>query len=86
MGMDVVVVLGAGGIGTAIVWRQGIGKAILLADWNAAKLAAAAQELVSASYAAVTQSASVSSHKSAEALAMNDICRLAHKRKGAVQP
>lgn len=27
-------VIGAGGIGTAIARRQGFGKAILLADWN----------------------------------------------------
>lgn len=35
MAKDVVVIIGAGGIGMAIARRQGFGKTLLLADWNA---------------------------------------------------
>jgi phosphoglycerate dehydrogenase-like enzyme len=34
MAKDVIVVIGAGGIGQAIARRQGFGKTVLLADWN----------------------------------------------------
>jgi NAD(P)-dependent dehydrogenase (short-subunit alcohol dehydrogenase family) len=65
---DVIVVIGAGGIGMAIARRQGFGKTILLADFNEKVLAAAADELRTASYAVETQSVDVSSRKSVEAL------------------
>jgi len=42
---DVVVVIGAGGIGLAIARRQGAGRSVLLADFNEDTLQAAANEL-----------------------------------------
>jgi NAD(P)-dependent dehydrogenase (short-subunit alcohol dehydrogenase family) len=62
-------VIGAGGIGVAIARRQGFGKTILLADWNAETLAKAAAELGAASYVVETQSVDVSSRASVRALA-----------------
>jgi NADP-dependent 3-hydroxy acid dehydrogenase YdfG len=50
MAKDVAVIIGAGGIGMAIARRQGVGKTVLLADWNADLLAKAAQELEDDSY------------------------------------
>lgn len=50
MNTEVVVVIGAGGIGMAIARRQGFGKRILLADFNEELLDAAANELDVASY------------------------------------
>jgi threonine dehydrogenase-like Zn-dependent dehydrogenase len=40
---DIVVIIGAGGIGLAIARRQGFGKTLLLADLNAKKLHAASE-------------------------------------------
>ncbi len=45
MARDVVVIVGAGGIGLAIARRQGIGRTVLLADVNPATLSAAAEAL-----------------------------------------
>lgn len=42
MDQDVVVVIGAGGIGLAIARRQGMGKRVLLADFNDEVLTSAA--------------------------------------------
>ena len=50
MKAEVVVVIGAGGIGIAIARRQGFGKHILLADFNETLLETAAKELELASY------------------------------------
>jgi hypothetical protein len=50
METQVVVIIGAGGIGIAIARRQGFGKHILLADFNEELLAKAARELEVASY------------------------------------
>ena len=47
--MDVVVVIGAGGIGIAIARRQSFGRHIVLADFNEKLLEAAAKELEIAS-------------------------------------
>lgn len=69
MTADVVVVIGAGGIGAAIARRQGFGKTILLADFNEQTLAAAAEALAGASYAVVTQHVDVASRASVRALA-----------------
>jgi NAD(P)-dependent dehydrogenase (short-subunit alcohol dehydrogenase family) len=69
MAKDVVVVIGAGGIGAAIARRQGIGKTLLLADWNEDVLAAAAGALGDASYAVETRKVDVSSRPSVAALA-----------------
>ena len=69
MTREVIVVIGAGGIGQAIARRQGFGKTILLADWNEDTLAKAAAELGSASYAVVTQQVDVASRAAVRALA-----------------
>lgn len=61
MSKDVIVVIGAGGIGQAIARRQGFGRAILLADWNEDTLGTAASELSAASYDVTTQQVDVSS-------------------------
>ena len=69
MTKDVIVVIGAGGIGLAIARRQGFGRTILLADWNAAILADAAKALADAGYAVESQAVDVTSRASVEALA-----------------
>jgi NAD(P)-dependent dehydrogenase (short-subunit alcohol dehydrogenase family) len=68
MAKDVVVVIGAGGIGVAIARRQGIGKTLLLADFNDKTLQAAAQELRGASYLVETHPVDVSSRQSVKTL------------------
>jgi len=47
---QVVVVIGAGGIGLAIARRQGFGRTILLVDWNEQTLTSGAEGLRGASY------------------------------------
>ena len=69
MKKDVVVIIGAGGIGVAIARRQGFGKTLLLADFNEQTLQAAAEGLRGASYAVETQVVDVSSRDSVRALA-----------------
>lgn len=68
MTRDVVVVIGAGGIGQAIARRQGFGRTVLLADRNEEALAKAAEDLGSASYAVVQQKVDVASRQSVQAL------------------
>ena len=68
MDRQVVVIIGAGGIGIAIARRQGFGKHILLADFNEELLARAAKELEVASYKVSTQKVDVSSRESVHAL------------------
>jgi NAD(P)-dependent dehydrogenase (short-subunit alcohol dehydrogenase family) len=70
MNKEVLVVIGAGGIGQAIARRQGAGKTILLADLNQNTLEAAAQTLEGAGYGVTTKVADVSSRASVHALAM----------------
>jgi NAD(P)-dependent dehydrogenase (short-subunit alcohol dehydrogenase family) len=66
---DVIVIIGAGGIGTAIGRRIGFGKTILLADINGQTLEESAAQLRAASYAVHTQSVDVTSRPSVRALA-----------------
>jgi NAD(P)-dependent dehydrogenase (short-subunit alcohol dehydrogenase family) len=69
MKSDVVVIIGAGGIGAAIARRQGFGKTLLLADNNEKTLQSAAEELRGASYAVETRIVDVSSRESVRSLA-----------------
>src|SRR5512141_1390470 len=64
MRSEVVVVIGAGGIGTAIARRQGFGKHIILADYNEDLLKAAASELETAGYKVSCCKVDVSSRES----------------------
>jgi len=68
MGNQVVVVIGAGGIGVAIARRQGFGKIILLADRNEGTLRSAADNLRDASFTVETRGVDVSSHQSVRSL------------------
>lgn len=68
METQVVVVIGAGGIGMAIARRQGFGKHILLADFNTDLLESSAKELEAASYKVSTQRVDVSSRESVNSL------------------
>jgi NAD(P)-dependent dehydrogenase (short-subunit alcohol dehydrogenase family) len=68
MRTDIVVVIGAGGIGMAIARRQGFGKTVLLADISERLLADAANELEDAGYAVATRLVDVSSRASVQAL------------------
>lgn len=69
MTKDVLVIIGAGGIGLAIARRQGVGKTVLLADYNPMTLQAAAESLRDASYSVETHSVDVSSRESVKSLA-----------------
>ena len=69
MADDVVVVIGAGGIGLAIARRQGPGKTILLADYNEELLEAGAQSLRDAGYKCETHPVDISKRDSVSALA-----------------
>lgn len=66
---DVVVVIGAGGIGQAIARRQGPGRTVLLADASAPTLAAAAQSLASTGYDVRTQPVDVADRAAVRTLA-----------------
>ncbi|PHY17577.1 SDR family oxidoreductase [Caulobacter sp. BP25] len=66
---DIVVVIGAGGIGAAIARRQGFGRTILLADFSEKVLQAAADDLRNASFTVETQIVDVASRASVRALA-----------------
>jgi NAD(P)-dependent dehydrogenase (short-subunit alcohol dehydrogenase family) len=66
---DVIVIIGAGGIGAAIARRQGFGKTILLADINSQTLDDAATLLRGASYTVHTQIVDVTSRSSVRKLA-----------------
>jgi NAD(P)-dependent dehydrogenase (short-subunit alcohol dehydrogenase family) len=69
MTKEVVVAIGAGGIGMAIARRQGFGRHILLADFNEKLLEAAAKELELASYRVSSRKVDVTSRESVRALA-----------------
>lgn len=68
MKSDVIVVIGAGGIGLAIARVQSFGKTLLLADYNEQALQAAAESLKAASYLVETQVVDVSSRESVKSL------------------
>jgi len=65
---EVIVVIGAGGIGLAIARLQSFGKTLLLADFNEQALQAAAENLRGASYIVETHLVDVSSRESVKAL------------------
>lgn len=69
MNKDVIVIIGAGGIGLAIARRQGVGKTVLLADHNDQTLQLAAQQLRGASYTVETMAVDVSDRASVARLA-----------------
>lgn len=69
MKTEVVVVIGAGGIGMAIARRQGFGKHVLLADFNESLLATAAKQLEEAGYLVSSLRVDVSSRASVRSLA-----------------
>jgi NAD(P)-dependent dehydrogenase (short-subunit alcohol dehydrogenase family) len=69
MKTEVVVVIGAGGIGMAIARRQGFGKHILLADFNETLLSEAKKQLQESSYQVSSLKVDVSSRESVRALA-----------------
>src|SRR5215217_3178311 len=66
---EIVVVIGAGGIGQAIARRQGSGRSVLLADLNEETLSAAATAMQAAGHCVTTQRVDVSSRESVHALA-----------------
>ncbi|MET7403540.1 SDR family oxidoreductase [Dactylosporangium sp. NPDC005572] len=66
---DVVVVIGAGGMGQTIARQQGAGRTVLLADINEAILKEAADSMRSDGYAVTEQRVDVSSRESVGALA-----------------
>lgn len=69
MSKEVIVIVGAGGIGVAIARRQGFGRTVLLADFNEETLASAAQSMRDAGYAVEIQAVDVTSRESVKALA-----------------
>lgn len=66
---NMVVVIGAGGMGQAIARRQGTGNKVLLADFNEVTLASVADLLRGQGHDVVTQTVDVSSRSSVAALA-----------------
>lgn len=69
MSNEVVVVIGAGGIGQAIGRREGTGRTVLLADRNPDVLATAAESLEAGGHQVVTAPVDVASRESVHALA-----------------
>lgn len=68
MNKEVVVIIGAGGIGVSIARRQGFGRTVLLADFNETTLGSAAQSMRDAGYMVETQPVDVTSRASVKAL------------------
>lgn len=69
MTSEVIVVIGAGGIGEAVARRQGVGRTVLLADINSGVLSAAATRLQEAGYTVETTLVDSTSRPSVTALA-----------------
>ncbi|MFU2319346.1 SDR family oxidoreductase [Rahnella sp. PCH160] len=70
MSKDIVVIIGAGGIGMAIARRQGFGKTVLLADFNEHTMQNAAKQLSDAGYHVQTCPVDVASRTSVASLAV----------------
>lgn len=73
MSKNVLVIIGAGGIGQAIARRQGAGKLVLLADFNESILASASKALKGGGYDVATQHVDVSIRDSVHALAIASV-------------
>src|SRR5688500_17234783 len=69
MTANILVLIGTGAIGQAIIRRTGAGRKVLLADLSDASLAAAKSALASTGYDVTTHRVDVSSRESVEALA-----------------
>ena len=69
MNKDVVVIIGAGGIGQAIARRQGAGRQVLLADYNEQALTTAKDSLRGAGFEVSTHPVDVSKRESVHVLA-----------------
>jgi NAD(P)-dependent dehydrogenase (short-subunit alcohol dehydrogenase family) len=69
MARQVVVVIGAGGMGAAIARRQGTGKTLILADYNESLLAQRVGALQSDGFSVLSQRVDVSSRESVNSLA-----------------
>jgi NAD(P)-dependent dehydrogenase (short-subunit alcohol dehydrogenase family) len=69
MAKDIIVIIGAGGIGVAIARRQAFGKAVLLADFDAKVLDTAAREMTDLGYDVTTQAVDIASRESIHSLA-----------------
>jgi len=69
MSTEVLVIIGAGGIGQAIARRQGSGKTVLLADYNETALASATTALEAAGHTVTTHPVDVASRESVNTLA-----------------
>ncbi|MDT7784634.1 MAG: hypothetical protein QOF58_3053, partial [Pseudonocardiales bacterium] len=80
---QVLVVIGAGGMGQAIARRLGAGKVVLLADFNETTLHTAAETLRGDGHNVTTLPVDVSSHKSVtvlaqKAAALGSVTQVAH--------
>jgi NAD(P)-dependent dehydrogenase (short-subunit alcohol dehydrogenase family) len=69
MNKDVIVIIGAGGIGQAIARRQGAGRQVLLADYNEQALTTAKDSLRGAGFEVSTHPVDVSKRESVHVLA-----------------
>jgi NAD(P)-dependent dehydrogenase (short-subunit alcohol dehydrogenase family) len=83
MSNEIVVLIGAGGIGQAIARRQGSGRTVLLADRNPDALTAAAQSLEAAGHAVSTHPVDVADRDSVRTLAqaaaqLGDVVNVIH--------
>ena len=83
MNTQIVVVIGAGGIGQAIGRRQGSGRTVLLADRNPDTLATAAQAVEAAGHTVSTHPVDVASRDSVHTLAqaaaqLGDVVNVVH--------
>src|ERR671933_123373 len=83
MSNQIVVLIGAGGIGQAIARRQGTGRTVLLGDRNPGALTAAAEALEAAGHTVRTHPVDVADRDSVHALAqaaaqLGDVVNVVH--------